>query len=111
MYEEFKSLLSSLSDAIKEQVHSKLDEATVELEARTQWIVKKTALSIRKHWAPVVFETLFVAAGVIIFTIGFAQFLESILPIRGSGTMLAGAGLMLLGVYAKKKYLPQGGPI
>ncbi|MBI4044987.1 MAG: hypothetical protein HY392_04735 [Candidatus Diapherotrites archaeon] len=112
MYDEIRSFLESCSGALKEHVHGKLDELTVELEARVNWLAKRTAASMRAYLLPVVLEALFVGAGVIIFTVGAAQFLESILPLRGSGTMLAGAALMLIGVvYAKNQSHKKNGGV
>lgn len=103
MYKEFISDAKSFFNSLKEEANEKLDNAAVEVEARLAWVVKRASFEARKHFVPLVYESLFVAFGAIIVALGLAQFLESILPIRGSGTILAGIALVLAGLYFRNK--------
>lgn len=94
-----KHILEMLFATSKHSLREMVDEITEQIQERTEEITKRNIFMMKETIPPIIYSTVFLAVGMIILVWGGAAIVDKLIGIQGSGMVIGGFLLVLLGIY------------
>ena len=98
MIEVFKDLMLGVAQSYINEV---VETTSEKINVKVDLIVAKIAVMMKEVLPAIIYSSLFYGVGMIIFILGLGAYLDTIVGVKGAGSMIGGAVLLFLGLYYK----------